>query len=292
MLLGLGDGTGEFDFANGKFVSLDDEPRTAHLADLNNDGNLDLLVARKDNLVTFTGDGSGNFEEVEELATDEVHRIGGLSAVIDLNDDGIKDYISSSVNGDTFSVYQGDGDGSFTLAESIGITGVGYGVATGDFNNDGVNDFAGGTNSGSTVDIFSNADPDSVSTSETLSVLTSTDGKSLDVSFQGMQSHNFGLDWETIKENPSGQLTTIETAIARNQAQIAQLGADYRALQGRHDFLEKVMDATEAELGNLVDADMGQEAARMAAHQIQAQLATRTLSIANEQPKLLLNLFR
>ena len=46
MLLGLGDGTGEFDFANGKFVSLDDEPRTAHLADLNNDGNLDLLVAR------------------------------------------------------------------------------------------------------------------------------------------------------------------------------------------------------------------------------------------------------
>ena len=292
MLLGLGDGTGAFDFGNGKSVILDSEPRTTHLADLNNDGNLDLLVAHTNKFVTFTGDGSGNFEEVEELATDDVERINGFSAVLDLNDDGIKDYISSSRDDATVSVYQGDGDGSFTLAESITVS-KGYGVVAADFNDDGVADFAVGENNADrTVEIFLNADPDSVSTSETLSVLTSTDGKSLDVSFQGMQSHNFGLDWETIKENPSGQLTTIETAIARNQAQIAQLGADYRALQGRHDFLEKVMDATEAELGNLVDADMGQEAARMAAHQIQAQLATRTLSIANEHPKLLLNLFR
>ena len=109
--------------------------------------------------MTFTGDGSGNFEEVEELATDDVERINGFSAVLDLNDDGIKDYISSSRDDATVSVYQGDGDGSFTLAESITVS-KGYGVVAADFNDDGVADFAVGENNADrTVEIFLNAAP-------------------------------------------------------------------------------------------------------------------------------------
>jgi hypothetical protein len=142
-----------------------------------------------------------------------VKRTGGLSIVADLNDDGIKDYISAARDAATVSVFQGDGDGSFTLAESISVSGKAYGVVSGDFDGDGAADFAVGTNTAGNVDIFLNANPDSVNTPQTITVLTSTDGESQTITYQSMQAHNFDLDWETIKEDPSGQLATIEAAI-------------------------------------------------------------------------------
>ncbi len=292
MILGLGDGSGEFDFSNGKTVALDSQVQTAHLSDLDNDGNLDLLVARYNYLETFTGDGNGNFTEVEELATDAVHRTNGLSAVADLNDDGIKDYISSSRDDATVSVFQGDGDGSFTLAENISVSGRGFGVSSGDFDGDGATDFAVGTNTGGTVDIFLNANPDSVNTAQTVTVLTSTDGESQTITYQSMQAHNFDLDWETIKEDPSGQLATIEAAIIRHQRQVTNLGAELRNLEANHDFQSQIADATASKVGNMVDVDIAREAAAFTAAQVREQLATQSLSIANDQPRLLLNLFR
>ncbi len=292
MILGLGDGSGEFDFSNGKTVALDSQAQTAHLSDLDNDGNLDLLVARYNYLATFTGDGNGNFTEVEELATDAVHRTNGLSAVADLNDDGIKDYISSSRDDATVSVFQGDGDGSFTLAENISVSSRGFGVSSGDFDGDGATDFAVGTNTGGTVDIFLNANPDSVNTAQTVTVLTSTDGESQTITYQSMQAHNFDLDWETIKEDPSGQLATIEAAIIRHQRQVTNLGAELRDLEANHDLQSQIADATASKVGNMVDVDIAREAAAFTAAQVREQLATQSLSIANDQPRLLLNLFR
>ena len=292
MILGLGDGSGEFDFSNGKTVALDSQAQTAHLSDLDNDGNLDLLVARYSNLETFTGDGNGNFTEVEELATDAVHRTNGLSAVAYLNDDGIKDYISSSRDDATVSIFQGDSDGSFTLAENISVSSRGFGVSSGDFDGDGATDFAVGTNTGGTVDIFLNANPDSVNTAQTVTVLTSTDGESQTITYQSMQAHNFDLDWETIKEDPSGQLATIEAAIIRHQRQVTNLGAELRDLEANHDLQSQIADATASEVGNMVDVDIAREAAAFTAAQVREQIATQSLSIANDQPRLLLNLFR
>ena len=291
IILGLGDGTGAFDFSNGKTVALDSQPQASHLSDLNDDGNLDLLVARHQYLTTFTGDGNGNFSEVEELATDEVKRTGGLSIVADLNDDGIKDYISAARDAATVSVFQGDGDGSFTLAESISVSGKAYGVVSGDFDGDGAADFAVGTNTAGNVDIFLNANPDSVNTPQTITVLTSTDGESQTITYQSMQAHNFDLDWETIKEDPSGQLATIEAAIARHQTQVTNLGAELRDLEANHDLQSQIADATASKIGNMVDVDIAREAAAFTAAQVREQLATQSLSIANDQPRLILNLF-
>jgi flagellin len=45
-------------------------------------------------------------------------------------------------------------------------------------------------------------------------------------------------------------------------------------------------------LGALVDADLAEESARLTALQTRQQLATQSLSIANQQSQSLLSLFR
>ncbi len=42
----------------------------------------------------------------------------------------------------------------------------------------------------------------------------------------------------------------------------------------------------------MVDVDIAREAAAFTAAQVREQIATQSLSIANDQPRLLLNLFR
>jgi flagellin len=58
------------------------------------------------------------------------------------------------------------------------------------------------------------------------------------------------------------------------------------------DFLSDISSATEEGLGNIVDADMARESARMTALQVQQQLSVQTLGIINQAPNSLLGLFR
>jgi flagellin len=45
-------------------------------------------------------------------------------------------------------------------------------------------------------------------------------------------------------------------------------------------------------IGNLVDADMAVESARLQSLQVKQQLGVQALSIANAQPQIILSLFR
>jgi flagellin len=54
----------------------------------------------------------------------------------------------------------------------------------------------------------------------------------------------------------------------------------------------KLSDALKSGIGSLVDADMEEASARLQALQVQQQLGTQALSIANQQPQSLLALFR
>jgi len=85
------------------------------------------------------------------------------------------------------------------------------------------------------------------------------------------------------------EFTSLETAV--NNA-LGALGADVRALELQTDFLNDISDATEEGLGNIVDANMARESARLTALQVQQQLAVQTLSIVNQSPQTLLGLFR
>ena len=73
---------------------------------------------------------------------------------------------------------------------------------------------------------------------------------------------------------------------------LGQLGSDSKALTFQIDFNNSIRDATEEGLGGLVDADLVRQSAKLQALQSKQQLALQSLSIANQSPTILINLFR
>jgi flagellin len=86
----------------------------------------------------------------------------------------------------------------------------------------------------------------------------------------------------------TGDFHLINTAI--NDA-MNRLGADARYISSQITYNQDKMDAMESGLGNLIDADLARESARLQALQIRQQLGTQTLSIANQGPQFLTSLF-
>lgn len=72
---------------------------------------------------------------------------------------------------------------------------------------------------------------------------------------------------------------------------LGQLGADTRALESQVETLFTLRDATEEGLGNIVDADLARESARLTAAEVQQELSVSTLQIAQRQPQSILALF-
>jgi flagellin len=86
----------------------------------------------------------------------------------------------------------------------------------------------------------------------------------------------------------TGNFTAINTAI--NDA-MNRLGSDARYIDAQISFNSDKLDAMEGGLGNLIDANLAKESARLQALQIRQQLGSQTLSIANQAPQFLLSLF-
>lgn len=92
--------------------------------------------------------------------------------------------------------------------------------------------------------------------------------------------------------NASAALTTVNTVIASVNTALGQLGADARSLTAQDNFLTAISNALEEGLGNIVDADLAKESARLQALQVKQQLGVQALSIANGAPRALLGLFQ
>jgi len=69
-------------------------------------------------------------------------------------------------------------------------------------------------------------------------------------------------------------------------------GSNFNAVDNYIRFNKDKIDAIEAGLGALIDADLAKESARLQALQIRQQLGTQALGIANQSPQILLSLFR
>ncbi|WP_339108784.1 flagellin [Thioclava sp. GXIMD4216] len=87
-------------------------------------------------------------------------------------------------------------------------------------------------------------------------------------------------------------LAMIEAFIDTATAEAAKLGASSARITDQKDFISKLSDSVTSGIGSLVDADMEETSARLQALQVQQQLGTQALSIANQAPQQLLSLFR
>ncbi|MEO1039638.1 MAG: flagellin [Pseudomonadota bacterium] len=83
----------------------------------------------------------------------------------------------------------------------------------------------------------------------------------------------------------------IATSLDNVNASLARLGTKSKALEVHQTFVTKLSDALETGIGNLVDADMAKESARLQALQVKQQLGIQALSIANTAPQSVLSFF-
>lgn len=146
ILLGNGDGT----FSHGQDIQLPQGIREQiTVADVNNDGRLDLLIgggtAFEVQIGVLLGAGDGTFGPVIVSqftpSTSGFADINRTFGVADFNGDGAVDLAVADPQNDEIYVLLGDNTGSFTLKTTI-FNGGGPGtILTGDFNGDGHPDF-------------------------------------------------------------------------------------------------------------------------------------------------------
>ena len=84
----------------------------------------------------------------------------------------------------------------------------------------------------------------------------------------------------------------VDAAIAATTSTLSTLGTQSKSLGRQISFVNKLQDALEAGVGNLVDADLAKESAKLTALQTKQQLGVQALSIANSSSQTLLSLFR
>ena len=87
-------------------------------------------------------------------------------------------------------------------------------------------------------------------------------------------------------------LAAVNTSIDNVSSALARLGTGAKSLDTHRMFVGKLSDALENGVGNLVDADLAKESARLQSLQTKQQLGVQALSIANSSTSILLGLFR
>ena len=87
-------------------------------------------------------------------------------------------------------------------------------------------------------------------------------------------------------------LGLVNASINNVSAALARLGTKAKALDTHRTFVGKLSDALESGVGNLVDADLAKESAKLQSLQTKQQLGVQALGIANQSPQILMSLFR
>ncbi|WP_294329707.1 flagellin [uncultured Sphingomonas sp.] len=87
-------------------------------------------------------------------------------------------------------------------------------------------------------------------------------------------------------------IDTITTTQSNLTSVLGKLGAASRKIDAQQAFTSKLSDTIESGIGNLVDADLAKESAKLQALQVKQQLGVQALSIANQAPQTITSLFR
>lgn len=122
-------------------------------------------------------------------------------------------------------------------------------------------------------------------------VLKDVRGGSVDIQFRSLLATDIGLR-PPILTDVVLALGQVEAAELEVNLALGYYGAKHREIVQSRDMAERFLDAQDEGLGNIVDADMARESARLTALQVRQQLGVQVLGIANQAPQILLGLFQ
>ena len=132
----------------------------------------------------------------------------------------------------------------------------------------------------------------------TLTALATADGSSKIT----VNAENMSLSGSVVTISSAGSVSsqtaastmvaTIDTSIQNVNAALARLASGEKKFTIQNDFVSKLVDTLNTGIGNLVDANMATESAKLQSLQVRQQLGVQALSIANSAPSVVLSLFR
>ena len=100
------------------------------------------------------------------------------------------------------------------------------------------------------------------------------------------------INVSTDDTSAAAALTSIETQLGTAIDAAAAFGSSQSRIENQGEFVKSLTDSLTKGVGALVDSDIEAASARLQALQVQQQLGTQALSIANQAPQQLLSLFR
>jgi len=92
--------------------------------------------------------------------------------------------------------------------------------------------------------------------------------------------------------NATSVLTLLDSTMSAINQAVGNIGTQSKQIEAHNGFVSKLTDVLETGVGNLVDADLAKESARLQALQVKQQLGAQALSIANGAPQIILSLFK
>jgi len=128
-----------------------------------------------------------------------------------------------------------------------------------------------------------------------MTFLANTDGSGFTVKAKTLGLAGIGLSAGstfTTATLAKAVLTQIDKAIGTATNKLASLGTSSTGLDTHLTFVGKLQDSLDAGVGNLVDADLAKESAKLQSLQTKQQLGVQALSIANQSSSSILSLFR
>ncbi|MCG9916259.1 MAG: flagellin [Phenylobacterium sp.] len=146
--------------------------------------------------------------------------------------------------------------------------------------------------------VFNGANMITATTPTTVAALASADG----VNKITVAAQNLALGGANVtiaatasiatQTTAAAMIATINTSIGNVSSALSKLGTGSKALNAHLSFVGKLQDSIDAGVGNLVDADLAKESAKLQSLQTKQQLGIQALSIANQSSSSLLSLFR
>ncbi len=129
-----------------------------------------------------------------------------------------------------------------------------------------------------------------------MTVLANPDGAVMTVTAQTMSVATAGLALSgsslSTATNSIATLSAINAAATSVNQDLGLLGTRSRSMDTHATFVGQLIDSLRAGIGNLVDADLAEESARLQSLQIKQQLGLQALAIANQAPQNILQLFQ